>query len=511
MRRWSRALAGVAVVAVLAACSTSDSDSDAGQAGSPGGTIRVAVSSLPPGQGNPFTGIGAQSVYTWSAIFDPLTMVDDSGKPQPWLATSWSNIDELTWQFKLREGVTFSNGEPFNAEAVKATVDYLISDTGKTSVVGAELKMLAGATVVDEHTVEIKTSAPEAILPARMSTMYIVAPKAWSELGPDGFAAAPVGTGPFAVESITQDRIKAKAFTASWRKPQAEAFEIIKLAESSARVQAIQSNQVDLSIALSPDQVATIESSGAKVQATAAPQVMALGFVQVKEDSPVADVRVRKALNHAVDSEAIAKNLLAGLGRPAVQGATKETFGYNEAITGFKYDPELAKQLLAEAGYADGLTLTATVTVGSFPADSEIFQATADYLSKVGVTLKLETVQFSQWLEHYQNTSWKSEMFNQSWNTAPIGDAIRPALIFSCKKNNPFFCDESLNPLLDEINSEFDTAKREKLLHDLAVRNAENPPSLLLVEQVDLNATGAKVAGYEIKSRFILYEKLTVQ
>ncbi len=512
MRSWRHVAVSTVTLAALAACSIGPADSGGGaDGGSAGGTIRVGVSSLPPGQGNPYTGIGAQSIYTWSAVFDPLTMVDSAGHPKPWLATSWKNVDDKTWRFELRDDVTFSNGEKFDAAAIKATIDYLTSDAGKASVVGAELGMLDSAKVVDAHTIDVQTKVPEAILPSKLSAMYVVAPKAWEELGADGFAAKPVGTGPFAITSVTGDRIKAKAFKDSWRKPKADKLEVIKLAESAARLQALQSKQVDLGIALAPDQVEAIKSSGAQLQDTPAPQVMAFGFVGIDKKSPINDPKVRLALNHAVDKKAIANNLLAGLGRPATQGATPESFGYNPEIKGYEYDPEKARKLLAEAGHAKGLTLNATITVGSFPADGEIYQAAADYLKKVGVTLKLETVQFSTWLERYQDSSWTTEMFNQSWNLAPVGDASRPALIYSCQKPKPFFCDRSLDPLLKSINSEFDPAKREKLLHQLAEANAKNPPSLLLVEQVDLNATSSNTAGYDITSRFIRYEKITVR
>src|SRR5690606_36448292 len=97
----------VAAVALTACSSGSGGDSESSEGG---GTIRVGVSSMPPGLGDPFTGVGAQTVYTWSALFDPLTMVDDSGKPQPWLATSWENVAENTWEFALRDDVTFANG-----------------------------------------------------------------------------------------------------------------------------------------------------------------------------------------------------------------------------------------------------------------------------------------------------------------------------------------------------------------------------------------------------------------
>lgn len=512
MKIWKASIMLTAAVVALAGCASTDIN-EAGDEGVDGGTIRVAVNALPPGLGNPFTGIGAQSIYTWSALFDPLVMVDESGVPQPWLATGWENIDPNTWQFDVRDDVSFSDGDMLDAAAVKSTIDYLVSDEGRTSVVGAELKMIEGAEVVDDDTVKITTNTPDAGLPARLSAVYIVGPEAWAELGADGFATAPVGTGPFVIESIDANKATAVANTNSWRAPKADALEVTLLGDSAARLQALQSSQVDLAIALSPDQLDAIEAAGASPNPVPAPQVMALAFTQTIGDGnqPINDPLVRLALNHAVDRQAIADSVLGGLARPATQGATPETFGYNPDVTGYEYDPEKAVELLEEAGYADGLELTGTVTVGSFPGDSEIWQAVQGYLAEVGVTLTFETAQFAQWLEKYQQNSWTSDIFNQSWNVAPTSDAIRPAMIFSCKKANPFVCDEDIVPLIDAINSEFDVDSREKLLHELAVAFHENPPSLLLVEQVDINATADGVAGYEMVSRFIAYEKLTVQ
>lgn len=498
----------VAAVALTACSSGSGGDSESSEGG---GTIRVGVSSMPPGLGDPFTGVGAQSVYTWSALFDPLTMVDDSGKPQPWLATSWENVDENTWEFALRDDVTFANGEDFNAEAVVATIDYLTSEEGSASVVGSELAALEGAEAVDETTVRVTTSEPDATLPARMSAVYIVAPEAWAELGPDGFAAAPVGTGPFLATSIDANGMKAEAFEDSWRAPTADAIEVKMLADAASRLQALQSGQLDVAIALSPDQISAIESSGGTVQDSPAPQVMSFAFVQTEGDSPVKDQRVRVALNHAVDREAIAESIFGGLARPATQGSTPETFGYDDSLEGFEYDPDRAKALLEEAGYGDGLQLKATVTVGSFPGDSEVYQSAAADLAKIGVDLEFETVQFAQWLERYQQNSWTTPMFNQSWNVAPVGDAIRPAMIFSCKKNNPFVCEDSIVKLIDKANAEFDPDAREGVLKELAQEYHKNPPSLFLIEQVDLNATGEGVDGFSMTSRFIQYEDISVQ
>jgi peptide/nickel transport system substrate-binding protein len=517
MKFWkSISVLGVASALLLSACASPDSSNDAEQiepAGQPGGTIRVGVNSMPPGLGNPFTGIGAQSVYTWSATFDPLVMVNEEGVPSPWLSTEWRNVNPTTWEFDLRDDVKFSNREVFNAEAVKASIDYLTGEEGVTSVVGSELRMLASAEVLDPYTIEITTKNPDAGFPARLSAMYVVAPAAWAELGAEGFAVAPVGTGPFTIDSIDENKSTGTAFAESWRAPLADAIEITKLGDSAARLQALQSGQVDLAISLSPDQVPAIESSGATVYAKPAPQVMALAFTQTIGDGSKAinDPKVRIALNHAIDSQAIADTILGGLARPATQGSTPETFGYNPKITGYDFDPAKAKKMLAEAGYGDGLELSATVTVGSFPGDADIFQAVAAYLADVGVNVTFETVTFAPWLERYQQNTWTTDMFNQSWNTAPTSDAIRPATIFSCLKTNPFVCDEDLVPLLTEINAEFDPAAREKLLQELASEFYANPPSLLLVEQVDLNATTENTRGFYMASRYIQYELMTVK
>lgn len=502
---------GLVAVFALSACVGTAAPGEGAQEGQAGGSIRVGVNSMPPGLGNPFTGIGAQSVYTWSAIFDPLVMVDDKGVPQPWLSTAWENIDANTWQFDLRTDVTFANGQPFGPEAVKSTIDFLVSPEGVVTVVGSELKMLAGAEVIDEDTIEITTTTPDAGLPARLSAVYIVEPQSWADLGPEGFATAPVGTGPFLIESIDANKAVATAFEDSWRAPLAEEIEITMLGDAASRLQALQSGQLDVAISLAPDQVPSIESSGATVQSTSAPQVMAWAFAQTIGDKAIDDVNVRLALNHAIDRQAISDSIMGGLARPATQGATPESFGYNPDITGYEYDPKKSKQLLEDAGYGDGLELTATVTVGSFPGDADIYQAVADYLSEVGVTVTFETVQFAQWLERYRGNTWTTDVFNQSWNLAPTGDAIRPAMIFSCFKDNPFVCDENLVPLIDRINAEFDANERETLLFELAEEYAANPPSLLMIEQVDLNATSSNTNGFSMVSRFIQYEDITVQ
>lgn len=503
---------GVCATLVAAGCSSGASaqGSNAGGGGKPGGELRVGVSALPPGQGNPFSAIGSPSVYVWAAIFDSLTTVDASGKVQPALATAWKNIDATHWTFTLRQGVTFSNGEPFNADAVVATIDYLTSAEGKATSVGGELSMLASAKATDANTVEITTSTPNPILPASLCVMYIVAPKAWSTLGAKGFAAKPVGTGPFIATSFTQNAVQLTANTKSWRAPKLDKLSFTQLADQAARTQALQSKQIDLEIGVSPDQMSTLTSAGDKVVTSSPQQIMSLAFRQ-SAGGPVASPLVRQALNYAVNKDAINTSLLGGKGGAPTQGTASATFGHNPAVTGFPYDPDKAKQLLQQAGYGSGLKLSADVVTGSFPADAQIYEAAAADLAKVGVTLTLTQITFADFLTKYLSNSFETPMFGLSWNGQPTLQASRPETIFSCLHPKAFFCDPKVGDLLTKASTEFEEAQRKQTLEDVATQMQANPPALLLIEQIDINATTSSVKGFSADNRSIHYENMTVR
>ena len=475
-------------------------------------TITIAVPGLPPSQGNPFKeGPGTPGIHTYAAIFDALTRVDDKGIVRARLATYWKNTNATTWRFTLREDVKFSNGEAFNAEAVKATIDFITSADGRKLVIGStELPELASASVVSEFVVDIKTSVADAILPAQLAALYIVAPKAWKTAGQDVFAKAPIGTGPYKVDSISTTRIELTAFTGSWREPKADKLVIIPLADAASRLQALQSGQVNMVAGINPDQIAAAKKSKATVISVPAPQVMSLAF-NVVGGGVVKDIRVRQALNYAVDKEAIANGLLAGKGKAATQGTTPSVLGFNKEVMGYPYNPAKAKELLAAAGYANGLTLAADITVGSFPSDNLIYQSVKADLAKVGVTLNYTTITFAQWLPQYNANSWKGDAFGLSWNSAPRGDASRPYAIFVCKPVGAFYCNADEDALVKKAATELNAAKRLAILKEIAVKVTASAPALYIVEQIDLYALGKGVHGFSAGNRAITYENIYVK
>jgi peptide/nickel transport system substrate-binding protein len=475
-------------------------------------TITIAVPGLPPSQGNPFKeGPGTPGIHTYAAIFDALTRVDDKGIVRPRLATYWKNTSPTTWRFTLRDDVKFSNGEAFNAAAVKATIDFITSADGRKLVIGStELPELDSASVVSDTVIDIKTKVADAILPAQLAALYMVAPKAWAAAGQDVFAKAPIGTGPYKVDSITTTRIEMSAFRDSWRSPKADKLIIIPLADAASRLQALQSGQVNMVAGINPDQIAAAKAAKATVISVPAPQVMSLAFNVTAGGAAVKDVRVRQALNYAVDKDAIANGLLAGKGKAATQGTTPSVLGYNKAVTGYPYNPAKAKELLTAAGYEKGLTIAADITVGSFPSDNLIYQAVKADLAKVGVTLNYTTITFAQWLPQYNANSWKGDAFGLSWNSAPRGDASRPYAIFVCKPVGAFYCNADEDALVKKAATELNAAKRLAILKDIAVKVTASAPALYIVEQIDLYALGKGLHGFSDGNRAIAYENIYV-
>ena len=475
-------------------------------------TLRVGVWDLPPGKGNPFTGRSVPSVFVWDAVFDPLVRISATGGPEAVLAKSWKAIEPTRWRFVLKEGVTFSNGAALTADAVVATIEYLLTEDGRASSVGGEVRNISAVEKINDMTVDIVTSGPDPVLPNKLGLVFIVEPGAWAKLGPEGFAETPVGTGAFKVDGWGTNEANLVANKGSWRAPKIDGITIVELPDRAARLQALLSNQIHVGFGFSPDNIAQIEAAGMKVMASSAPQVMSLAFAtEANPDSPFNNVKVRKAANLAVNRDLIAEVLLAGLGKGASQAGTETAFGYDPSLSSYPYDPEQAKKLLAEAGYPNGFSATAHVVVGSFPADSEIYQQAAIDLEAIGIKLELQQIRFPEWLKFFLKNTWPGEMFGSSWNTAPYMDTIRPYTYMTCAKKVPHFCDESMTPLFKATFEEFDPEARRGLLQKLHAKTMEVLPALFLVEQVDVTGITAGVSGLSYTNRNVNYDNVTIK
>ena len=477
----------------------------------PADTIRVGAWDFPSGRGNPFSGVpGIPQVYIWSAVFDTLTYVNEKGSPVGGLAVSWKNINPTTWQFVLRDNVTFHNGEKLEADAVVKTLDWFKTEPGKASVAGATFNYIASATAVDAKTVELVTTGPRPIFPNQVAALYVVPPKAWAEMGVEQFSAKPVGTGPYRPVEWTGEQIRTESFPAAFRSPKTPKLTYTRLLEGVARRQALVSNQIDIMIQATTEDIPVLKAAGATVDVVPSPLTLQLGLVLENPSpgvdiTPLRDKRVRLALNLAIDKEAINKNLMGGIMGINTQYSVPTAFGYNPSIKAFPYDPAKAKQLMTEAGYPNGFRMKAEIRE-SFDA----FQQVAQDLGKIGVTLEMTPIVHADWVRKFLQVKWDGQAFSLTLGVAPEIDTVRMMLFQSCRKNPAYYCNQDMMPLINASDAEFDPARREKILQELMVKMTEDVPALFLFELQDINAYGRRVRGFKNINRVFNYHEVTL-
>jgi peptide/nickel transport system substrate-binding protein len=321
-------------------------------------------------------------------IFDSLFHRDDNMEIIPWLATSVENPDPLTWRFHLREDVKFSNGNDFRANDVKFTIGRLLEpDSG-----WSERAFIDRVEVVDDYTVDIITKTPFPAFLTRVVLWHMTDEEYFNEVGAEGFLSSPVGTGPYKfVEWVIDEQVVLEANVNYWRgEPKIETVIFKPIPENATRIAALEAGDVDIITSVPPDYVKQ-PGEGVEIATTPGTRSVFLGMnVNV---APFDDVRVRQAMNYAVDVPAIIESVLNGLARPMDNPLTPECFGY-VATPVYKYDPDKAISLLNAAGHPDGFTMELDTT-SSF---KEIAEAVAGQLSAVGIVVNiniLESAAFS--------------------------------------------------------------------------------------------------------------------
>ncbi|MPZ28332.1 MAG: hypothetical protein GEV12_18445 [Micromonosporaceae bacterium] len=329
-------------------------------------------------------------------VCEPLLDFDPASRQlQPRLAEEWSYVDDLTLELKLKSGVTFSNGEPFNAEAVKFSLDR--TQDPATKSVNTIFANVDSVQVVDELTVRWHLAQPEALLTQYLSVWPILPPQYTTE-DPGRLATALVGTGPYKVKTFSAGyEVLLERNETYWGTAPAYrevSYRTIDSAET--QMSALLSGEVQIAADLLPQQAQSLESNET-VQIVSKPKLL-LAYVTMDSrgrtdpDGPLTDKRVRQAINQAVDVDSIIDNLLLGYGTRIGSIAHPAQFGFDESVAPWPYDPSTAQRLLAEAGYADGFELRMISQTAGITAQAEAAQAIQRDLEAVGLQVSLETM-----------------------------------------------------------------------------------------------------------------------
>lgn len=325
-------------------------------------------------------------------VFETLMVRDTEGNLGLGLAAEWpTQVDPTTWEFKIKPGVTFHNGEPLNAEAVAFSVDRMI-DPELNSEQLSYFSTFAGAQVVDDLTVRIQTAGPDPILPARMYYFMIAPPEASQN---EDFAQAPIGSGPYKFVSWDRGNQIVLEADPDYRDgaPAVSTVTYRFIEEPGTRLSTLLAGEVDLVTNLLPEFMGQVPQA-ASMRGLEHPMVL------LNADGGItADRRVRQALNYAIDKEALASALFEGqaqVERGQLLGPTY--FGFNEDISAYPYDPDRAQELLAEAGAESG-SITLVSTSGRWLKDRELTEVIAGYWSAVGLDVDVQIFEFDEYLQ----------------------------------------------------------------------------------------------------------------
>lgn len=484
-----------------------------------GGTLRIAMSAgnipIPDsfttegGEGRRFVGVN---------LFDGLLNWDvDQGETVPdvipGLAESWTrSADNLTWTFKLRQGVKFHDGTDFNADAVVFVFDRLMKKDfefyadAQRAAGASNLAAIASYQKIDDFTVSFTTNKVWSFLPFDLAAINIVSPTAVKTYGNKDFPQHAIGTGPFKIDKYVDGQVMEMVpNTEYWgRKPKLDRLVLFPMPEPATRLAALQSGQVDWAEVPPPDAIDQLKGEGYNVLLKLYPHAIYYGFNLYR--APFDDIKVRQAVAYGIDRDGIV-SIIQGAGQPATQLMYEGNPWRDTTFEGYRYDPEKAKALLTEAGYADGLKMTvAFPTSGSgnmYPGPmNEKFQQD---MRAIGIDVDLVPLEWNTLLAVYRAGLGapdynKYDAFYFSPNTQTPLNAFASYLT---ERIPPAGCCNAFgysNPAADEVFKQaaasFDKAEQDRLIAQFEGMMMRDAPIAPVVHDLNLRVLSEKVRGW---------------
>ncbi len=446
-------------------------------------------------QEQPASNVGAQ-------IFESLVERGQDLKIVPALAAQMPKLVAPTaWEIKLRRGVKFHNGEDFNADSVKFSLERLANPANKLRG-SSSYALLDRVEIVDPFTVKVHTKKPWPVFVAhlalRQAAMY--PPKEYAGKDPAAISRNPIGTGPYKfVRWAKDEEIVMEAFPGYWAGPAKIKTVVFKpIPDDAVRVAALQNGEIDVAVNIPPHLAGIIEKHP-KIYLSTAPSIRTIQLMIYTHQmdpsthkatgpypGPTADKRVRQALAYAIDADAIVKGVMDG---KAVRVATMLTslhFGYDASLKPITQDLARSKKLLAEAGFPNGVEIVLNGPQGRYVRDKEVGEAVAGQLNKAGIKTTLKTYEFVNYLNNMVYVHKAGPVWLIGWGH-PTMDA--EAIYVPLFKSPGIFVNwnnEDFNGMVEQAQTQMDEKKRYAEYQRINKLWIEDVPAIPLYQQIDL-------------------------
>lgn len=425
----------------------------------------------------------------------------ESGEVVPWLLEDWEFIDDFTLRLRLKSGIAFTNGEPLDANAVAKSLYYWREQpVMDQQIAGIEDADFIATSPLE---VEIRTKRPvPGLLTGLARYGYVVPPAYYDEVGADGFALHPIGSGPYIFNRHRAGQsVEFSRNDSYWRgQPGFEKVVFRIIPDEFSRAAAIQAGEVDLAYLLSDTTAAQLEGiDGVEIfRAQGLRKFIGTYNAEMPGGEPLLSAEVRRALNYAVDVDTIIDALFDG-DALALGGAyaLPAEFGYR-GVEGFGYDPEKARAMLSEAGYQDGFKVTLAYTVGRYPKDVELGQIIASYLEAVGLTVEQKPLEWGEFVAQ-RTARTLGHIFvvgllftpdlNETFTYMAYGKESRGAPLMT-------WSDEWWN-LYNESLTTVDPERRSAIYGELLEIDRESPHGIYLFAPSDVYAARVSIQGFE--------------
>jgi peptide/nickel transport system substrate-binding protein len=431
-------------------------------------------------------------------IFDTLVERDQNLKIVPALASELPKLVAPTvWEVKLRKGVKFHNGEDFNAESVKYSLERVKSGLRASS----NFRPIDNVEIVDPYTVKVHTSKPwptfTTIMGFRQASMY--PPKAYAGKDSAFISKNPIGTGPYKFVRWSKDEeIVLEANEQYWRgAPKIKTVVFRPIPDDAVRVAALQNGEVDVAVNI-PPHLANIIAGHPKIFLSTAPSIRTLQLMFVTHEYDVqhklvgpykgvtADKRVRQAIAYALDVDEIIKGVLDGKAMRTATLLTPLHFGYDPSLKPIKQDLGKVKQLLTEAGYPSGLEITLNSPQGRYVRDKEVAEAVTGQLTKAGIKTQLKTYEFVNYLNNLVYVHKPGPVWLIGWGTPTVDAETVYGPLFRTGSNLGNYHNADFDGMVDQAQTQMDEKQRLALYHRINKLWIDDMPAVPLYQQLDL-------------------------